>query len=163
MIKSYLKDQINDHIPVTELDNEEDHSDTVRGEWKVQLVMQNNCISTKDFEETRTIYSQSKPIEILMGSHTDDVIDRLFETTLQRFQEAIEISNERGSEFTHESVVLLYYYFQKIDIRRAESYIKFPKWLAHKEATINPKNEKDNKCFQYAVTIALNYKSNLFL
>ena len=52
---------------------------------------------------------------------------------------------------------VLYYYFQKIDIRGAESYIKSPKWVAHKEATINPKNEKDNKCFQYAITIALNY------
>ena len=89
--------------------------------------MQNNCISTKDFEETRTIYSASKSVEILMGSHTDDIIDRLFDTTLQKFQQAIEISNERGGEFTHESVVLLYYYFQKIDIRRAESYIKSPK------------------------------------
>ena len=127
MIKPYLKDLINDHIPVMELGNEEDNSDTVRGEWKVQLVMQNNCISTKDFEETRTIYSASKSVEILMGSHTDDVIDRLFDTTLQKFQQAIEISNERGGEFTHESVVLLYYYFQKTDIRRAESYIKSPK------------------------------------
>ena len=127
MIKPYLKDLINDHIPVMELGNEEDNSDTVRGEWKVQLVMQNNCISTKDFEETRTIYSASKSVEILMGSHTDDIIDRLFDTTLQKFQQAIEISNERGGEFTHESVVLLYYYFQKIDIRRAESYIKSPK------------------------------------
>ena len=127
MIKPYLKDLINDHIPVMELGKEEDNSDTVRGEWKVQLVMQNNCISTKDFEETRTIYSASKSVEVLMGSHTDDVIDRLFDTTLQKFQQAIEISNERGGEFTHESVVLLYYYFQKIDIRRAESYIKSPK------------------------------------
>ena len=54
-----------------------------------------------------------------MGTDTDDVIDRLFDTILQRFQQAIEKSNERGSELTHESVVLLYYYFQKIDIRRA--------------------------------------------
>ena len=50
----------------------------------------------------------------------------------------------------------MYYCFQKID-RRAESHIKSPKWLAHKEATINLKNEEDNQCFQYAITIALNY------
>ena len=118
--------------------------------------MQNNCISTIDFEETRTIYSASKPVQLFMGTDTDGTIDRLFDTLLQRFQQAIKTSNDRGSEFTHENVVLLYYYFQKIDIRRAESYIKSPDWLAHKEATINPKNEKDNKCFQYAVTIALN-------
>ena len=28
----------------------------------------------------------------------------------------------------------------------------------NKNATINPQNQKDDKCFQYAVTIALNYK-----
>ena len=62
--------------------------------------MQNNCVSTKYFEETRTIYSASKPVEIFMGTDTDDVIDRLFDTILQRFQQAIEKSNERGSELT---------------------------------------------------------------
>ena len=41
-----------------------------RGEWKVQLVMQNNCISVKNFEDTHTIYSASKPVEIFMGSDT---------------------------------------------------------------------------------------------
>ena len=51
----------------------------------------------------------------------------------------------------------MYYYFQKKDIRRAESYIKSLNWLVNKGATINPKNEKDNKCFQYVITIALNY------
>ena len=81
--------------------------------------MQNNCISTKDFEETRTIYSASKPVEVFMGTDTDGAIDRHFDTTLQRFQQVIETSNDRESRFTHESVVLLYYYFQKIDIRRA--------------------------------------------
>ena len=157
MIKPYLKDLINDHIPVMELGNEEDNSDTVRGEWKVQLVMQNNCISTKDFEETRTIYSASKPVEVFMGTDTDCAIDRHFDTTLQRFQQVIETSNDRESRFTHESVVLLYYYFQKIDIRRAESYIKSPDWVVSKKATINPKNEKENKCFQWSIISGLNY------
>ena len=92
-----------------------------------------------------------------MGSDTKDVIDRPFDTLLQRFQQAIETSNDRGSKFTHESVVLLYYQFQKINIRRAESYIKSPDWLVNKGAITNSKNEKDTKCFQYAITIALNY------
>ena len=46
----------------------------------------------------------------------------------------------------------------KIDIRRAESYVKSPDWIANKGATINQKNEKDNnKCFQWSTTSALNY------
>ena len=102
--------------------------------------MQNSCISTRCFEETHTIYSKSEPVEIFMGSNTEDVIDRLFNTLLQRFQHAQETSNDRGSEFIPDSVELLYYHFQTIDIRRAESYIMSPDWtLSKKKATINPK------------------------
>ena len=54
-----------------------------------------------------------------MGTDTNDAIDEPFDTLLQKFQQAVETSNEKGSKLTHESVVLLYYYFQKIDIRRA--------------------------------------------
>ena len=50
--------------------------------------MQNSCISTKNFEETRTIHSASESVEIFMGSDTEDVIDTLFNTILQRFQQA---------------------------------------------------------------------------
>ena len=82
--------------------------------------MQNDCIFVKNFGDTRTIYSASKPVEIFMGSDTNDVIDRLFDTTLERLQEAIVTSQKNGSEFTHESVGLLYYYFMKINIRRAK-------------------------------------------
>ena len=89
--------------------------------------MQNSCISTRSFEKTRTIYTKSEPVEIFMGSNTEDVIDRLFNTLLQRFQRAQETSNDRGSEFIPDSVELLsYYHFQRIDIRRAESYIMSP-------------------------------------
>ena len=77
-----------------------------------------------------------------MGSDTEDVIDKLFNTLLQRFQCPPETSNERGIEFIPDSVQLLYYHFQRIDIRRAESYITSPDWIAGKKATINPKNEQ---------------------
>ena len=156
MIRPYLRDLINRHKPTTELTDEASNDDNERGEWKIHLVMQNNCISTINFEDTRTVYSASKPVEIFMGVNTDDAIGRLFDTLLQRFQQAIETSNDNGSGFTHESVALLYYYFQKINIRRAESYIKSREWIVSKGATINLKNEKDNKCFQYSITSALN-------
>ena len=92
-----------------------------------------------------------------MGSNTENIIDTLFNTILNRVPEAIETSNERGSGFTHDSVGLLYYHFQRIDIRRGESYIMSPDWIASKKATINPKNEKDNKCFQWSIIAGLNY------
>ena len=32
-----------------------------------------------------------------------------------------------------------------------------PDWLVNKGATINPKNQKDNKCFQWSIISGLNY------
>ena len=119
--------------------------------------MKTNCISTKNFEDKCTIFSKIEPVEIFMGNNTKDVINKLFNTLLQRFQKAQETSNERGSEFIPDSVELLYYNFQRIDIKRAESYIMSPDWIASKKATINPKNEKDNKCFQWSIIAGLNY------
>ena len=43
----------------------------------------------------------------------------------------------------------------KLSISRGGSYIDSPKWLKDKKSTVNQKNN-DNKCFQYAVTLALN-------
>ena len=36
--------------------------------------------------------------------------------------------------------------------------IEIPDWIKNKKATINPINKKDNKCFQYSVTAALNHE-----
>ena len=91
MIRPYLRDLINDHKPTTESnyeENEEKDSDTDHAEWKIQLVTQNSCISTKKYEETRTVYSASEPVETFMGSDTKDVIDKLFNAILQRFEQA---------------------------------------------------------------------------
>ena len=92
-----------------------------------------------------------------MGSSTEDVIDTLFNTILQRFQQAQETLNDKGSEFIPKSVQLLYYYSQKNNIWRAESYIMSPDWIVNKKATINPKNERDNQCFQWSIISGLNY------
>ena len=116
VIRPYLKDLINNNKTSMESNNEEND----RAEWKILLVMQNNDISDKDFEDTCTIYSTSKSVEIFMGSDTENAIDTLVNKILDRIQQAIDTSNERGSGFTHESVALLYYHFQKIDIRRGQ-------------------------------------------
>ena len=64
----------------------------------------------------------------------------------------------RGSEFFYDSVDALYYDLNKVSLSRAGSYIDSPKWLKNKKAAINPQYKKDDRCFQYAVTVALNYK-----
>ena len=64
----------------------------------------------------------------------------------------------KGSDFVFESVDLLSYHVHKTSLKRGKSYIKSPEWLINKRATINPKN-KDNKCFQYSITVALNHQN----
>ena len=64
----------------------------------------------------------------------------------------------RGSEFVFDYVQLLYYKCHKIKLNCGGSYIDYPDWIKNKKATINPINKKDNKCFQYAITVALNYE-----
>ena len=61
----------------------------------------------------------------------------------------------KGLDFEFDGVNFLYYDFNKISINRGRSYIDSPKWLKDKKSTIDPKNN-DHKCFQYAVTLALN-------
>ena len=64
----------------------------------------------------------------------------------------------KGRSFTFERINLLEYHLHKISLNRGSSYINSPKWLK-KKVTINPQNTKDNKCFQYAITAALNYRN----
>ena len=63
----------------------------------------------------------------------------------------------RGSEFVFDSIDLLHYNLRKISLNRGGSHTDSPKLLKNKKATINPKNNGD-KCFQYALTVALNYE-----
>ena len=51
----------------------------------------------------------------------------------------------------------MYYKCHKVYFRRGGSYIDFADWIKKKKTTINPKNT-DDKCFQYAATVALNYE-----
>ena len=51
----------------------------------------------------------------------------------------------------------MHYNLHKISLNRVGSFIDSPEWLKNEKSTINPKNN-DNKCFQYALTVALNYE-----
>ena len=50
----------------------------------------------------------------------------------------------------------MYYKCHKVNFRHEGSSIDSPNWIKKKKATINPEN-KDDKCFHYAVTVLLNY------
>ena len=72
MIRPYLSDMINDH--------------KTQGEWKIQLTMSINVMSSKDSEETCTMHTKTLNIEIMMGIETDGITKKLFKSFLQKYQ-----------------------------------------------------------------------------
>ena len=103
------------------------------------------------------MYTKSINAEIMTGNDTNEVIEIIFESLLQKYQTNLK-EEMRGSEFVFDGVNTLYYDLNKISLNRGGSYIKSPEWLSTKKATINPQNKKDDKYFQYALTVALNYE-----
>ena len=100
------------------------------------------------------MHTKSDKTEVMTGSDPNEVIKELFKSLLQRYQKGSQ-EKMRGSESKFDGVHLLYYDFNKISLNRGGSYIESTKWIKDKKSTINPKNN-DCKCFQYAVTVALN-------
>ena len=121
----------------------------------MQLSAEINFISLKPVsDEIRVMYTRSDNEEFMSGDDTNEIIKLLFESFLQRFEENLQ-NKMRGSEFEFDGINFFYYCFNKTSIYRGGTYIDLPKWLKDKKSTINPKNN-DHKCFQYAVTLALN-------
>ena len=74
MIKPYLSDIINDYKTGGLVRYHSGSKTWVEGtssEWKIQLTMAINFISSKDSDETRTMHTKSNNVEIMMGSETD--------------------------------------------------------------------------------------------
>ena len=105
-------------------------------------------------DETRIMNTSSDNIEIMISDDNDVIIEELFKSFIQKYEENLQ-NKMRGSDFEFDGVNFLYYDFNEIRLNRGGSYIDSPKWLKDKRKTINPKNN-DGKCFQYAVTLALN-------
>ena len=143
-IKPYLKDMIDDYKS--------------KGEWKIQLVMRVIFVSFIDKNETQVMHTKSDNVKIMNGTDTNDAIIELIKSFTKRYQEGLE-TKMKGSSYIFERVDLLEYHLHKISLNRGSSYIESPEWIKNKGVTINPKNTKDNNCFQYAITAALNYQN----
>ena len=94
---------------------------------KIQLTMPINFISSRDSDETCNMRTKTDNIEIMMGSETDDIIEELRKSLLQKYQEGLGESLRRGSDFIFDNVDLLYYHLQKTSLsRKGGSYIDVP-------------------------------------
>ena len=99
MIKPYLRDIIQDN--------------KTQGELKIQLILIINFISSKDSDEIRTMHKKNNNIKIIMDNETDEIIEKHFESLLQKYQEGLEEKME-VSEFVFDSIDLLHYKLPKI-------------------------------------------------
>ena len=88
-----------------------------KGEWKIQLIMKVNFISSQNFIDTRDMHSKSDNVEIIMGNDTNEILKNLFNSLLQRYQKGLEESI-RGSDFVFDYTESLNNIFHKIDLKR---------------------------------------------
>ena len=144
LIKPYLYDLINVH--------------KAKGEWKIQLSAEISFISQKpNSNEIRVMFTRSILEEFMIGSETEEIAEKLIMSILQKYQDNLQ-NKMKGSDFIFNGINYLYYDLNRKTISKGGSYIESPKWLKDKKCCINQKNN-DNKCFQYASTLALNINS----
>ena len=132
MIKPYLIDLINENKAL----------ETSSNEWKIQINMHVNSVSSNDTGEVRTVFVWSDNEKIRLGNETDDIIKRLINSFLNNYQKE-ELILRNGSNFVFENLDFLSYHIHKTSLKRGNSYIKSPEWVGNKKATITPKNEDD--------------------
>ena len=144
LIKPYLDDLINVYKATRE--------------WKLQLSAEISFVSQEPgSDDTHIMYSRSIPEEIMSGSETEEIMEKLIKSLLQKYQDNLQ-NKMKGSDFIFNGVNYLFYDLNRITISKGGSYIESPKLLKDAKCTITQKNT-DNKCFQYATTLALNFNN----
>ena len=88
-IRPYLSDMINDHkihgtLKVYSGNKIIDWK--TPGEWKIQLSIKTNFVFSKDTTEINNMITKDDNICILIGSETDEIIEELFKSLLQRYK-----------------------------------------------------------------------------
>ena len=97
------------------------------------------------------MHTKSDNVKILKRYNTSDIIEKLYNTLINRSQEGLENKNN-GSNYVFDNVNLLDINLNKISISRCRT-----NGLQIKKCTINPHNYKDNMCFMYALIAANRY------
>ena len=149
-IKEYL-DEVRPYV--SDIINEHKNKD----EWKIQINLSINFISSKICNGVRTMNTKSDIVDIMTGVDTNDIVEELFKSTLKRHEAGFQESM-RESQFVFDCVNELHYKLHKVDLNRGMPYIDSPKRSKNKKATINTQNMDDDRYFQYALTVTLNYE-----
>ena len=115
-ILSYLNNIIDDH----------------KEEWKIQLIIKINFVTTKGSIKIHEKYIKSKSITILIGHEADEIVEELFDSHLQKYQWALENTQE-GSSHVFDSIDALQYKLHKTSLDRGGLYIDSAEWLKNKK------------------------------
>lgn len=99
---------------------------------------------------------ESDDIKITINDKTDEKIKEPTESLFSWYQYGLD-KLMKGSGFSFDCVDWLHCKSYKIIPKREKSNMCSSIWIKTKKETINPVNEDDNKCLQYAATLALDY------
>ena len=77
------------------------------------------------------MHSKSDNIEIMISDETDEIIEKLFNSLKNRYQNSLQLM--RGSEFVFDYIHLSYYKCHKINLNRGGLYIDSPDWIKTKK------------------------------
>ena len=66
------------------------------------------------------MHTRSDNIEIMIGDDNDDIIEELFKSFLQKYEDNLQ-NKMAGSDFEFDGVNFLYYDFNKISLNRDRS------------------------------------------
>ena len=83
-----------------------------KDEWKIQLIMKINFISSKDSEKTHPMHTASDNKEIMKCNEAEEIIEKLFTSLLEKYQKGLE-EKMKGSQFVYDSINLLHYKLHK--------------------------------------------------
>ena len=91
------------------------------------------------------MHSKSDNIEIMINDEADEVIEELFDSLKNRYQNNLESMKDSESVFDH--VHLLYYKCDKINPNRVGSYIDSPDRIKKKKQYQIPSTKKTANVF----------------
>ena len=93
--------------------------------------------------------------EVFQGSYLGEIIEEMF-THMKTQVKNPTLANNR---FVFDQVLFKDINFHKLNLTRSSSYLPLPDWISNKKAVINPKNEEDKECFNWAILAALRHEN----
>ena len=101
--------------------------------------MQLALFPSKDAEKERVLSPRSDNITFKSFNDANENVDELIESLRLRYQGNLETSM-RGADFIFDSVQMMCYKCQKVNLKRWGSYITFPGWIKKRKS--NNKSKK---------------------